>query len=850
MSGQGILDERQIQHYSERDMRLELDSASIARDVVKKLFLELAKFPGVATRNDHYLALAYAIRDRLLQGWVRSAREYLFGRHRTVIYLSAEYLIGPQLGAHLLNLHIEEAARAALAQLGLSLDELLEQEEEPGLGNGGLGRLAACYMESLASECIPAIGHGLHYEFGIFDQEIRDGMQVERTDRWLRYGYPWEVRRHDIEVTVGFGGRTERIPDGRGGFRVQWYPDRTIVGVPSDTPVPGHGVANTNFLRLWTAMAAEEFDLDAFQAGEYWRAVDAKIRSETVTKVLYPNDQSPAGKQLRLEQQAFFVSCVLQDCLRLLLQVGTIEEFADLYAIQLNDTHPALAVAELMRLLVDVHHLPWEQAWDITRRSISFTNHTLMPEALESWPVPLLARLLPRHLEIIYEINRRFLEEVRRRFPGDEARVRRMSIINEEGERSVRMIHLATVASFRVNGVAALHSRLVRETLLSDFDEMYPGRIVNVTNGVSLPRFVALANPNLTELLDQVIQGDWLREPERLQQLESLAEHTSFRERWREVKLSNKRALAKWLMRKHALLVDPDTLFDAQCKRIHEYKRQLLNLLHVIALWNRIEQGRTQGLVPRTFIFAGKAAPGYATAKLIITLIHGVARVIEADKRARELIRVVFVPDFSVRVAQRIYPAADLSEQLSTAGTEASGTGNMKFTLNGALTLGTLDGANIDIQEAVGAENFFAFGLDAVQVRALRRAGYAPAAVLQGDPELAFALDRIAEGAFSQGRRDVFEPLVRTLVQSDPFLVLADFRAYADAQLRVAEAWQDRERWSRSSIACVARSSYFSSDRAVREYARHIWNVEPVMVATAPERRNPVPLGARPSAGI
>lgn len=847
MADEGI-DEHQIQHYSERDLSLERDSSSIARDVVRKLFLELAKFPGVATRNDHYLALAYSVRDRLLQGWVRSAREYLFGRHRTVIYLSAEYLIGPQLGAHLHNLTLEEATRSALVQLGLSLDDLLEQEEEPGLGNGGLGRLAACFMESLASECIPAIGHGLHYEFGIFDQEIRDGVQVERTDRWLRHGYPWEVRRHDTEIAVGFGGRTEYVPDAKGGFRVVWHPERTVVGVPCDTPIPGRRVANTNFLRLWIALAAEEFDLDAFQVGEYWRAVDAKIRSENLTKVLYPNDQSPAGKQLRLEQQAFFVSCALQDCIRLLLQVGKIEEFADLYAIQLNDTHPALAVAELMRLLVDVHHLSWQQAWDITTRSISFTNHTLMPEALETWPVALLARLLPRHLEIIYEINRRFLEQVRLRFPGDEARVRRMSIVNEDGERSIRMIHLASVASHKVNGVTALHSRLVREELLPDFNEMYPGRIVNVTNGVSLPRFVALSNPSLSELLDQVIQGDWLREPARLAQLEPLAEYASFRERWREAKSANKRALATWLQRKHGLVVDPDTLFDAQCKRIHEYKRQLLNVLHVISLWNRINEGRAQGLVPRTFIFAGKAAPGYAAAKQLIALIHAVARVIEADRHGRGLLRVVFVPDFSVRVAQRIYPAADVSEQLSTAGTEASGTGNMKFTLNGALTLGTLDGANVDIQDAVGAENFFAFGLDATQVAERRRAGYRPAAVLETDPELAFALDRIAEGVFSHGRRDVFAPLVKTLVQQDPFFVLADFRSYADAQVRVAKAWLDSERWTRASIACVARSSYFSSDRAIREYARNIWRVEPVDVARAPERRPPTPPGARPPA--
>jgi glycogen phosphorylase len=809
---------------------------AIARDLRDKLFFELAKFPGVATLNDYYLALAYAVRDRLLSRWVQSARTYLEGQHRTVVYLSHEYLIGPQLGANLFNLDIEAPVRVALDDLGLSLDQLIDHEEEPGLGNGGLGRLAACFMDSLATLGIPAMGHGLRYEFGIFDQEIRDGWQVECTDRWLRKGYPWEVRRYDIEHTVGFGGHTEMIRQEANGYRVVWHPERVITGVPYDIPVPGHGIANANFLRLWQAVAPKEFDLDAFQVGEYWRAVDAKVRSENVTKVLYPNDSSPAGKQLRLEQQAFFVSCALQDCIRLLFFVAKVRDFADKFAIQINDTHPALGIAELMRLLVDVHQLPWDEAWDITSRAFSYTNHTLLPEALETWPVDLMARLLPRHLEIIFEINRRFLLEVRRQFPGDEARVGRMSLIDERGRRSVRMVHLATVGSQRVNGVATLHTQLLRKHLLSDFAYMYPERFVNVTNGVSPRRFLALANPGLARLIDSAVGGEWVRDLDRLRALEPLADDPEFRERWRSVKLSNKLELGRWLAGHPGLpgrrAIDPAALLDAQCKRFHEYKRQHLNLLHIIALWNRLRRGEDDGLVPRTFLFSGKAAPGYWLAKLIIRLIHGVAEVIDDDPRARQLLRVVFVPDFSVKVAERLYPAADLSEQISTAGREASGTGNMKFAMNGALTIGTLDGANVDIRKEVGADHFFLFGHTVDQLHAAPP----PRTVLAQDPELAGVLDLISGGTFSRGDRDLFAPLVWSLVDTDPFLVLADFRSYVGAQAQVATAWRDQERWTRSSILNVARMGQFSSDRAIREYARDIWHVSPVPVTMPPER--------------
>jgi len=810
---------------SNDDMRPGDDAAALRRDLIGKLYFELAKFPEVATLNDQFLALSFAVRDRILHRWVESSRTYLEGKHRSVIYLSAEFLIGPQLGANLLALGLQGVARTALDELGISLEALIEHEEEPGLGNGGLGRLAACYMESLATLDIPAIGHGLRYEFGIFDQAIRDGWQVERTDRWLRNGNPWEVRRFGIEPPVGFGGFTEHTAEPHGRLRVRWIPERTVKGIPYDVPIAGYATQTTSFLRLWSAAADEEFDLDAFQIGEYWRAVDQKIRSETLTKVLYPNDSSPAGKQLRLEQQYFFVSCALQDCIRILLQRATIREFADKFAVQLNDTHPALAIPELMRLLVDVHDLGWDEAWDVVRRSVSYTNHTLLPEALETWPLPLIARLLPRHLEIIYEINRRFLDEVRAKFPGDDARVRRMSLIGEDGDKQVRMAHLATVASHRINGVAALHSRLLCETVLRDFAELWPARFTSVTNGVTPRRFVGLANPRLTELITEAIGDGWLRDLERLQGLEAFAGDAGFQDRWRAVKAANKAELAHWLRATHGLTCDPAAMLDAHCKRIHEYKRQHLNLLHAIALFERVRRGEDLG-VARTIVLAGKAAPAYRAAKLIIRLAHGIADAIAADPRTRDRLRIVFVPDFSVKIAQRIYPAADLSQQISTAGMEASGTGNMKLTLNGALTIGTLDGANVEIREAVGPDQFFLFGLTAEQVAA-KRAGYRPSAEL-ADDELARVIELVASGEFSPGDRTLYAPLVDDLLHRDPFLVLADFRAYADCQRRVEALWRTPAAWLRASILNTARAGRFSSDRAVREYAREIWKVTPV----------------------
>ena len=803
------------------------DSASLRRSFLDKLFFQLMKFDDVATLNDHYLALSYAVRDRLLDRWVRSMRTYLEGEHRTVIYLSAEYLLGPQLGNALLNLGIESEARAAMDSLGVSLDKLIDHEEDPGLGNGGLGRLAACFMDSLATLRIPAIGHGIRYEFGIFDQVIRDGWQIERTDQWLRLGFPWEVRRPEIEMTVGYGGYTEQVPDGAGGQRVRWVPERVVKGIPSDIPILGYRVTNTNFLRLWSAAPADEFDLDAFQVGEYWRAVEEKVRSENITKILYPNDAQPAGKQLRLEQQAFFVSCALQDCIRLLLRRSPIQRFGDRFRIQLNDTHPSLAVPELMRLLMDEHGLGWNEAWNITTQSVSYTNHTLLPEALESWPLPLFARLLPRHLEIVYEINRRFIEEVRRIRPGDPDLPRRVSLIDERGEKSVRMAYLATVASHAVNGVAALHSRLLRQTVLRDFADLYPERFTNVTNGITPRRFLGLANPTLSALITDAIGEGWLGDLPRIADLERFAEDAAFRERWRAVKQANKTSFADWLRETHDLSIDPGALLGAQVKRIHEYKRQLLALLHLLWLQRHPDLLEASG-VPRTLIMAGKAAPGYVRAKLVIKLAHDVGRALAADPRVRDRLRFAFVPDFNVKTGQRIYPAADLSLQISTAGMEASGTGNMKFALSGALTIGTLDGANVEIREAVGAENFFLFGLTADEVEARRRAGWNPRSQLDRDPELAEILADLAGDRWSPGEAGLFAPIVDSLLTSDPFFVLADFRSYVDCQERATVASRDVESWTRASILNAARCGGFGSDRSIREYADRIWKVAPV----------------------
>ena len=811
--------------------RVALSQAALKQAFLDNLYYIQGKFPALATRKDYYLALAYTIRDRMMQRWINTAATYTALGSRTVCYLSAEFLIGPHLANNLLNLGIQDTVRQAVAELGLVLDELLQEEDEPGLGNGGLGRLAACFIDSLATLQVPSLGYGIRYEHGIFRQQIVNGCQVENTDKWLRYGNPWEIARPEWAVGVKFGGHTERYIDDRGQLAVRWVPARTVMAIPYDTPILGYRVNTANTLRLWRAEAPEAFDLSVFNRGDYWGAVNQKVVSENITKVLYPNDEALQGKALRLEQQYFFASASLQDMLRI-LRVQNIppDRFHEKFAVQLNDTHPSIAIAELMRLLVDELKIEWEQAWSITRATFAYTNHTLLPEALERWSLDLFGGLLPRHLEIIYEINARFLAEVRTAFAGDAQRIARMSLIDESGERYVRMAHLATVGSHAVNGVARLHSQLLRESVLRDFHDLRPGTFTNVTNGVTPRRWLALANPRLARCITYAIGTQWLTDLEQLRRLEPLTEDTNFRTQWRDIRYANKTGLAQLIRERTGVAVDPHAMFDVQVKRVHEYKRQHLNILHVIGRYCRLKAQPHLSLEPRVFVFAGKAAPGYELAKLIIRLIMAVARVIDRDPRARKLLRVVFLPDFNVSVAQHIYPAADLSEQISTAGKEASGTGNMKFMMNGALTIGTLDGANVEIREAVGPENFFLFGMTAAEVEERLAQGYHPLELYREQSELREVLDLVRDGFFSREDTGLFRPLVEHWLHHDPYLALADYTSYVQCQQRVEAAYIDTERWTRMSILNTARSGRFSSDRSVREYCARIWRVHQVPI--------------------
>jgi starch phosphorylase len=812
-------------------VRTGLRIADLKQSFLDNLFCGLGRMPAVATRNDAYTALALSVRDRVLKQGVRTLETYEEQDARVVAYLSAEFLPGPHLANNLLNLGILEQTRQAISELSLNLDVLVEQEEEPGLGNGGLGRLASCYLDSLASVEIPAIGYGIRYEFGIFDQTIDDGWQVEVTDKWLRFGNPWEIARPEVAYDVRFGGRTEASTDERGYYRVRWVPDVIVKGMAYDTPILGYRVGTCNWLRLWKAEAVESFDFAAFNQGDYYRAVEDKMQSENITKVLYPNDEMLQGKTLRLQQQFFFVTCSLQDMIRVHLLLGRpLDKFHEKWAVQLNDTHPAIAVAELMRLLVDEHQLDWDSAWQVTRQTFAYTNHTLLPEALEKWPVPLFGRLLPRHLEIIYEINRRFLDEVRARFPDDDARLARMSLIDEGGERYVRMAHLAAVGSHRVNGVARLHSELLIQTVMHDFAELWPEKFCNVTNGVTPRRFVGVSNPPLTQLINGRIGDGWLRDLDQLRQLEPLADDATFQQQWRDVKLAAKRSLAALIVQRTGVSVNPESLFDIQAKRLHEYKRQHLNVLHILTLYLRLRRDPQAEVPARTFIFGAKAAPGYVMAKLIIKLINAVAGVVNNDPAVRDRLKVVFFPDYNVKNAQHIYPAADLSEQISTAGKEASGTGNMKFAMNGALTIGTLDGANVEIREEVGAENFFLFGLTAEQVREQTCRGYRPHDHYEQNAELREVLDFIASGGLSGGDPELFRPLVANLLGHDPFLVMADYQAYVACQDQVSDLWRDPQAWTRKSILNAVRMGKFSSDRSIRDYCRQVWNVTPVSI--------------------
>jgi starch phosphorylase len=812
-------------------LRTGFSSEAIRQAFLDNLFYIQGVFSEDATPHDHYQALAYTLRDRLLHRWVKTVQAYKDANPRTVCYLSAEYLPGPHLANHLLNLGLMDSAREAMQSLELDLDTILAHEEEPGLGNGGLGRLASCFMDSLATLQIPAIGYGIRYEYGIFDQVILDGGQVETTDTWLYYGNPWEIRRPGIAFDVNIGGHTESYRDAKGRYRVRWVPADIIRSVAYDTPIPGYGVDTVNLLRLWSAEAPQSFDFQAFNQGDYVGAVMRKVRSETISKVLYPNDEVETGKRLRLLQQYFFVSSALQDMLRIHKTTGQpLEAFHEKFAAQLNDTHPTIAVPELMRLLLDEHDLDWEIAWNVTRQTFAYTNHTLLPEALEKWPLPLFQNVLPRHTEIVYEINRRFLDDMRLRFPYDPERLARLSIIDDSGEQYVRMANLACVGGFAINGVAELHSRLLADTVLRDFHAIWPEKFQNKTNGVTPRRFVMLSNPELANLLDEALGQAWRKDLAELRGLERYAEDAAFQERWRQVKQRRKQALAEHVRANTGIAIDPASLFDVQAKRIHEYKRQHLNLLHIITLYHRLKNHPAETIPPRTFVFGGKAAPAYTTAKLIIKLATAVADVLNRDPDVAGQLKAVFVPDFNVKVAQWIYPAADLSEQISTAGKEASGTGNMKFSLNGALTIGTLDGANVEIREEVGAENFFLFGLTAEEVAQTKAAGYRPWERSQANPELQAALDLIGSGLFSHGDRELFRPLLDNLLGQDDYLVLADYAAYMDCQAQVSRTWLEPNTWTRMSILNVARMGKFSSDRSIAEYCRDIWHVQPLPI--------------------
>ena len=807
------------------------ENRKFTREFLRHLFYTKARTLETATPNDLYMALALTVRDQLLERWLHTVENYSKPGIRIVSYLSAEFLLGPHLENNLINLGIYDEARNAMKELGLDLQKMIEQEEEPGLGNGGLGRLAACYLDSLATLEIPAVGYGIRYEFGIFDQEIREGWQVEVTDPWLHLGNPWELHRPEIAYHVKWGGHTEAYYDDQGSYRVRWVPGREVKGTAYDTPIAGYRVNTCNTLRLWKAEAVESFDFQEFNLGDYYGAVNEKVVSETVTKVLYPNDEPEAGKKLRLAQQYFFVSCSLQDMLRLHgLMGGKPETFHEKVAIQLNDTHPSIAVAELMRLLVDEHQIEWEKAWHVTRSTFGYTNHTLLPEALEKWPLTLFGSLLPRHLEIIYEINRRFLEELRLKYPGDDQRCSRMSLIDEQGERYVRMAHLASVGSHAINGVAELHSELLKRDVLRDFYEWMPEKFTNVTNGVTPRRFMLVSNPKLSRLISTWIGEGWIKNLQELKGIEPLAGDPDFQTEWRRIKRENKQDLAVLIQERTGIAVDADSLFDIQVKRLHEYKRQHLNVLHIVTLYNRLKHDPKLNVVPRTFIFGGKAAPGYFMAKRIIKLINGVGEVVNNDPDVAGRLRVVFFPDFNVKNARYIYPAADLSEQISTAGKEASGTGNMKFALNGALTIGTLDGANVEIREEVGADNFFLFGRDAEQVAELKAKGYNPKQVYDSDPELREAVDRISDGSFSRGDRNLFKPLVDSLLYGDPYLLFADYRSYVECQEQVSLAYKDQAKWARMSILNVARMGKFSSDRSIKEYCDKIWKAYPIRV--------------------
>ncbi len=807
-----------------------MDAKSLQISFANHLEYSLSKDKYTATLRDLYHSLSLTARDRLIERWIRTQQTYHNHDMKRVYYLSAEYLMGRALTNNLINLGMYEETRKAMDEIHVDLEELSEQEPDMGLGNGGLGRLAACFLESLATLEIPAHGYGIRYEFGIFDQVIRQLRQVELPDPWLKFPHPWEIARPEYSFTVKFYGRVKQTPLPNDRLMTEWIDTNDVVGIAYDIPVCGFGNDTVNTLRLWSARATNEFDLEYFQSGDYLKAVEEKNMSENISKVLYPNDQIFEGRELRLKQQYFFVSCSIQDIVRrYLTSHSTFDQFPDKVAIQMNDTHPSLAVVELMRILLDTYGLTWEEAWDITCRTCAYTNHTLLSEALEKWPVAMFGNLLPRHLAIIFEINRRFLRDVSVRFLNNEDRVRKMSIIEEADDKKVRMAHLAIVGSHSVNGVAKLHSRLLIEQELKDFHEMFPDRFNNKTNGITPRRWLLASNFGLTNLISKHIGYDWPKDLEQLQKLIPLSDDSSFCQDFASVKHQNKEILAKIVKSLTGTSVDPCSIFDVQVKRIHEYKRQLLNILHVVHCWLKLKESTEFDMHPRTFIFGGKAAPSYQTAKMIIRLICHVAEMVNRDSTTRDYLKVVFLPNYRVSLAEKIFPAADVSEQISTAGLEASGTSNMKFALNGAITVGTLDGANIEIMEEVGPENIFIFGLSADEVGALRP-NYNPGEYAAKNPYLKKALDLIYEGLFNPEEPDLFRPLIGQLLNEDRYLVLADFEAYHQCQLLVDQTYRNPDVWIRKAVLNVAKMGRFSSDRTIKEYNQDIWHAKPLKI--------------------
>jgi starch phosphorylase len=813
--------------------KIGVDAASIKRALGKQLMFTMGKDPHKATERDWFAGTAYMVRDRLIQRRMETLPQNHQKDFKSVYYLSLEFLIGRSLTNGLLNMGLKDVSQQVLYEMGQDLEKLCEVEVEAALGNGGLGRLASCLLDSMATLHLPSYGYGIRYEYGMFQQKIEEGRQVEHPENWLRLGNPWEFPRPEMLYPVRFYGRVEQDPVENGPPIHRWVGGDEVMAMAYDILIPGYG-ENTNsvsILRLWSAKATRDFDLRYFNEGNYIEAVKDKAASEMISKVLYPSELTMVGRELRLKQQYFFVCASLQDIFRRFFEDhDSLESFPDKVAIQLNDTHPAIAIPELMRLLMDIHHLEWDRAWSITLRTFSYTNHTLLPEALETWPVRLFDAMFPRHLQIIYEINRRFIKELTLRYPGDMDLVKRLSIIHEEGERRIRMAHLAVVGSHKVNGVARLHTQLMKETVFEGFNRYYPDRFLNITNGITPRRWLHQANPLLTSLISSRIGQKWVSDLDHLAQLIPLAEDEDFRNKFSEVKQANKERLAG-LIKKHLRIeVNVNSLFDVQVKRMHEYKRQLLNLLHVITLYNRLRSYSQIQSIPRTVIFAGKAAPDYAQAKLIIKLIHDVAEVVNNDPAIGGRLKVVFIPNYNVSTAEDIIPACELSEQISTAGMEASGTGNMKMALNGALIIGTLDGANIEIQEEVGEKNIFIFGLNAEQVAKLNREGYDPKSYYRANPELRQVLDMVASGFFSPDSPGRFRPIIDSLLEGgDRYFLLADYDSYVACQERVDALYRNREEWTRRSILNVANMGKFSSDRVVREYAEKIWNVRPVL---------------------